>query len=255
MSASVRQVSAKRASSERSPANGSGAGVLQRLLDLIKAQQLAVGDRLPNIRELAARLTVKPTLVRDALLQLQTMGVVRVLPRSGAFVQALTYEPLVEILANTLEPAFLQADHNLFHLLDARRLLEIELAGRAAERRRIEDLLPVRQALDDMARLPETKRRIDYVEADIRFHTQIGQLAGNSVLLMFQQSLLALLKPYLAQIPWTAERRTRTDRSHAALYAALVEGNGDAARASMREHLTMAYQSLLSEVESLPRVG
>ena len=248
----MRQASARRASPSTSAHNGAPRAVLHRLLGLIKDKQLAVGERLPNIRELAARLEVKPTLVRDALLQAQTMGVVRILPRSGAFVQQLTYEPLVEILASTLEPAFLQADHNLLHLLDARRLVEIELAGRAAERRRIEDLLPVRRALEDMARLPETERRMDYVEADVRFHTQIARLAGNSVLLMFQQSLLALLKPYLAQIPWTGQRRERTDHSHAAIYAALVTGKCDQARSAMHEHLTMAYQSLLSEVESLP---
>src|SRR5579872_1651915 len=165
MTASMRQASARRASPSTSAHNGAPRAVLRRLLGLIKDKQLAVGERLPNIRELAARLEVKPTLVRDALLQAQTMGVVRILPRSGAFIQQLTYEPLVEILASTLEPAFLQADHNLLHLLDARRLLEIELAGRAAERRRIEDLLPVRRALEDMARLPETERRMDYVEA------------------------------------------------------------------------------------------
>ncbi len=226
--------------------------VLRRLLELIKRQDLAIGDRLPNIRALAAQLEVKPTLVRDALLQAQTMGLIRVLPRSGAFVQALTYGPLVEVLATTIEPAILQADHNLFHLLDARRVVEIELAGRATERRRLEDLLPVRQALDAMHRLPESGRRVDYVEADVRFHTEIARLADNSVLLMFQQALLGLLKPYLVQLPWPVERRCRTDQSHGAIYAALVAGNAERARFAMREHLDLAYQSLLHEVQALP---
>ncbi len=225
---------------------------VRRLLELVRAQGLKEGDRLPNIRQLATTLKVKPTVVRDALLQAQVMGLVRVVPRSGAFIRSLNYAPLVDVLSGTIEPALMQADHNLFHLLDARRVLEIELVGRAAERRRLEELLPLRQALETMTRIPETHQRRDYVEADIRFHTEIARLAGNAVLLTFQQALLGLLGPYLAQLPWSPERRSRTDRSHAAIYSALVAGDADAARSAMREHLTMAYESLLHEVKSLP---
>lgn len=237
---------------EALPGRGEGGTVTRRLLELIQKRGLKVGDRLPNIRELAATLGVNTTAVRDALLQAQTMGLVRVLPRSGAYIQSLNYAPLVEALASTIEPALIQADHNLFHLLDARRVLEIELAGRAAASRKLEELLPVRQALEAMARIPEAERRGDYVEADIRFHIEIARLAGNSVLLTIQQALLGLLKSYLAQLPWSPQRRRLTDRSHAGIYSALVDGDPDRARAAMAEHLGMAYQSLLKELQSLP---
>jgi DNA-binding FadR family transcriptional regulator len=163
-------VSRKQASPEISPdldeSNKSGS-VVPRLLELIHRQELGVGDKLPNIRQLALMLEVKPTAVRDALLQAQTMGLLRILPRSGAYIQSLTYEPLVEAFSRTIKPALIQADPNLFHVLDARRLLEIELVGRAASQRSLEDLLPIRQALEAMAEIPETERRHDYVEADI----------------------------------------------------------------------------------------
>jgi GntR family transcriptional repressor for pyruvate dehydrogenase complex len=221
-------------------------------LELIHQQGLGVGDKLPNIRQLALMLEVKPTAVRDALLQAQTIGLLRILPRSGAYIQSLTYEPLVEAFTRTIEPALIQADRNLFHLLDARRLLEIELASRAASQRSLEDLLPVRQALESMARIPETERRNDYVEADIRFHTAIARLAGNEVLATIQRALLGLLKPYLVQLPWSPARRQSTDRSHAEIYSALIEGDAERARRAMSEHLDMAYRMLLKEVQSLP---
>jgi GntR family transcriptional repressor for pyruvate dehydrogenase complex len=226
--------------------------VIRAILDLIQEQGLRVGDQLPSIRELAFSIGVKPTVVRDALLQAQTMGLVRILPRAGAFLQSLTYAPLVDALANTLKPALMQEDHNLFHLLDARRLLEIELAGRAAEHRRLEDLLPLRRTLEAMAQIPQTRRRVEYVENDVRFHVEIARLAGNAVLLTLQQSLLELLRPHLMRLPWTPERRLRTDRSHAAIYAALVAGDAAKARAEMGEHLSMAYDSLLSYVQDPP---
>jgi GntR family transcriptional repressor for pyruvate dehydrogenase complex len=226
--------------------------LVRRIFALVQDQGLRTGDRLPPIRELADALAVKPGAVRDALLQAQTMGLVRILPRSGAFLRSLSYAPLVDALASTVQPALLQEDHNLFHLLDARRLLEIDLAGRAAERRRLEDLLPVRRALDAMASLPAAGRRGAYVDHDIRFHTEIARLAGNAVLLTLQQALLELLRPHLICLPWTAERRERTDRSHAAIYAALVAGDGGQARSAMTEHLGLAYDTLLRDLQALP---
>jgi GntR family transcriptional repressor for pyruvate dehydrogenase complex len=100
---------------------GDSRDTVRRLLEMVRAQGLKEGDQLPNIRQLSATLGVKPTVVRDALLQAQVMGLVRVLPRSGAYIRSPSYAPLVDALSGTIEPALMQADHNLFHLLDARR--------------------------------------------------------------------------------------------------------------------------------------
>lgn len=220
-----------------------------RLSEFIGREGLQVGDRLPNIRVLADRLGIKASEVRDGLLQAQAMGLVRIQPRSGVFVESPTYATLVDTVSATLHPSLLKPDYNLLQLLDARRFLEVELAGRAAEHRRMDDLLPVQAALNQMASIPQVRRRQDYVEADIAFHTEIARLAGNSLLLNFQQTTLQLLKVHLEQLPWTRSRRQRTDRSHAAIYDALVAGSPRQARSAMHEHLTLAYDNLLSELK------
>ena len=229
-----------------------GGPVVGRLLDWTRREGFASGAKLPNIRRLAEILGASPSEVRDALLQAQTMGRVRILPRSGAYVQSPTYETLVGALGSTVEAALAQADPNLFHLLDARRLLEVELAGRAAAARRLEGLLPVRRALEAMASVPEGGRRGDYVEADILFHAEIARLADNAVLATIHRALLGGLRPYLVQLPWPPGRRQLTDASHARLYAALVAGDAEEARSAMAAHLDLAYRSLLREIESVP---
>lgn len=221
----------------------------RQLVEHIRSEGLSVGDRLPSIRQLAETFNVGTNVVRDALMQAQTMGLVKIHPRSGAFVQSLSYAPLVDALTHTLETSLMQVDHNLFHLLDARRLIEIELVGLAAGRRQVEDLLPVCQALDAMKR---TQDHGQFLEADVRFHLGIAQAAGNPVLGNVLQALLGLLRPYLAGLPWTAERRVRTDRSHAEIYQALLEGDSERARAAMREHVSYARESLLHEVQTPP---
>lgn len=221
--------------------------LVRRLVDHIRAEGLSVGDRLPSIRQLSETFKVGTNVVRDALMQAQTMGLVKIHPRSGAFVQSLSYAPLVDALTHTLDTSLMQVDHNLFHLLDARRLIEIELAGLAAERKQVEELLPVRQALEAMK---QTQDHTEFLRADVRFHLGIAQAAGNPVLANVLQALLGLLQPYLAGLPWSPERRTRTDRSHADIYQALLDGDSDRARAAMREHVSYARESLLHEVQS-----
>jgi GntR family transcriptional repressor for pyruvate dehydrogenase complex len=224
--------------------------LVRELIQHIRSDGLGVGDRLPSIRHLAARLGVGTGAVRDAMMQAQTMGLVTIRPRSGAFVQSLNYAPLVDALSNTLEASLLQVDHNLFHLLEARQLVEVELARLAAQRRRLEDLLPVREALDAMVAAAQADDCQDFVAADVRFHTEIARIGGNSVMVTILAAMLGLLRPYLVRLPWTPQRRLRTDQSHAEIYQALVAGNPEQAGAGMRAHLGMAYESLLSRVQS-----
>ena len=113
--------------------------LVRSLIRYIHSDRLAAGDRLPPIRALAARFGVTGSAVRDAQIQLQTMGMIKILPRSGAFVQSVNFAPLVGALTDTMDNALMQADPSLFHLLDARQLIEVECATAAARRRRMKD--------------------------------------------------------------------------------------------------------------------
>lgn len=241
------------------PQKDAPSDLVQGLIAYIRGAGLTAGDRLPSIRTLAAKLNASPSAVRDAMMQAQTMGLVRVRARAGAFVQSPNYAPLVEALTNTLDTTLLQVDHNLFHLLEARQLLEVELIAQAARRRRLEDLLPVRDALIEMSHLlsqpiADNENRRRFVDADVRFHLGIAESAGNPVLVTILKSLLELLRPHLVCLPWDDQRRSQTEASHRGLYEALVRGDVNAARQQMVEHLSMAYDSLLKEIQMIPKI-
>ncbi len=244
-------------------ASGSGgvaagaATVLDAVWDLVREQGLGSGDQLPSIREMAERFAVKPSVVRDALLKAESQGLVRVLPRAGVFLRtdaggSRMGNAADGLLPTALRPRPLSEEYNVLHLLDARRLVEIELVGRAAMNRRLEDLLPLRQELDAMLQCPQEGARADLVRCDVRFHLEIARLAGNLVLLAMQRSLLELLVPYLNQIPESRERRHQTDRSHIVIYEALVAGDADRARKEMHAHLSLAYDNLLRDIQQPP---
>lgn len=240
------------------------ADVVGLLDDLITESELGPGQRLPPIRELASRFGVKPGTVRDALHAAQGKGLVRVLPRVGAIVRsagvAQATQPIAEDLSREFEDVMSQQDQNLFHVLDTREVLELTMIGRAAERRELPELLRLRQILEKMASAPalnepSAEETSDYVDLDIQFHLEIGRLSGNTVGASILEVLLKRLKPILARIRWSGNRRAETNDSHARIYSALVKGDVEQAQREMRDHIRIAYNSLLEELRNPPAMN
>src|SRR6476660_958718 len=115
--------------------------LVSELIDFVKRQGYRPGDRLPTIRQLSATLDLGRNAIRDGLLEAQTLGFVRIEPRLGVFVQNLDPANGTDRLTPALEKTLCQ-DQNLFHVVDARLLVETELAAEVARTRRAEDLLP-----------------------------------------------------------------------------------------------------------------
>jgi DNA-binding FadR family transcriptional regulator len=220
-----------------------------QLIDYISSRKLGEGHRLPSIKDLASEWQVAPHAVRDALLQAQTMGLVRVQPRSGSYVRKVNFAPLVEVFSRSLPRTLTQEDRNLFDLLEARRLIEVELAGLAAGRRRLADLVPLRDALKSM--YDDLQDYELYMTHNESFHLGIAQIAGNDVLATILRCLLALLRPTLGDrkpATWThsrSEKRRRDRADHEAIFQALLAGDAGAARAAMRAHLQDTTESLI----------
>ena len=141
-------------------------------------------------------------------------------------------------------------------------MIEVECATAAARRRRLEDLLPIREALaatlaaaEPLDENASTAARMAHYDADMRFHLAIAELAGNPVLTTMLRSLLGLLKPHLVQIPWRPERKELTVNAHLELFEALHSGDVEKVGHRMREHTGMARDSLLKNMWSSPYKG
>ena len=70
--------------------------VLKQVLEYACSAGLMAGDKLPSCRRLADALQVDRHKIRDALVQAEAMGLVRVYPRAGAFIRTSNLAPLIE---------------------------------------------------------------------------------------------------------------------------------------------------------------
>jgi DNA-binding GntR family transcriptional regulator len=99
------------------------------------------------------------------------------------------------------------------------------------------------------------ERRANYVDLDIQFHVQLARIGQNPVLADILAAVLEQLRLHLERLPWSADRRRETDRSHARLYQSLVDGDKPLLCRELSKHLQAAYDALLTEVRTPPAMA
>jgi GntR family transcriptional regulator, transcriptional repressor for pyruvate dehydrogenase complex len=171
--------------------------VAQQLLAEIRARRLSPGTRLPSERELMDMLKVGRSTVREALHGLALLGVVEVRHGQGNFVASAS-----AAVGTTQGLAAILSSGPTRDLLEARRLVEVQVARLAAERRSSEDLAEMEAILaeDATALEPAGVRPLP----QRAFHLALCTAAHNQVLQGFVEtyrSVLSARYPSLAAIP------------------------------------------------------
>ncbi|MGZ5237996.1 MAG: FadR/GntR family transcriptional regulator, partial [Caldimonas sp.] len=143
-----------------------------RLGDEIDAGRLRPGDRLPTEQRLADAHGVSRTVVREAVHQLKSRGLVRSRQGSGVYVTAAPSGG-----ALTLDLSLISSIEGVLRVREVRRALEAETAALAAERASRLQVAALRRALRAIDRSAAEGR--DGVEEDLAFHRLLAQAAGN----------------------------------------------------------------------------
>lgn len=204
--------------------------VASHLRDMIERGALRAGDRLPAERDLAVRFGVSRPSVREALIVLETAGLIDVRAGDASYVNARRLGE-ISIPVDALDALSCGA----LEQLEASALLEVELAGQAALRGDRADLAPLAALLDAT---PQPRRDGAFAAPLTRaFHEAVANEAGNALL----ASLSAGLWQMRCGHAWERHRRAllRLDADPPSLaerrrlLSALQAGSKRDARAAM----------------------
>jgi GntR family transcriptional repressor for pyruvate dehydrogenase complex len=211
--------------------------VVQHVRGLIERGELRPGDRLPAERELAVQLGVSRPSVRAGLRSLSAIGVLQTRHGAGTFITdgppTLGSEPL----------SFLAALHGFTRdeMFEARRALEVGVAGLAAERANDEQIATIAEeitgmfaALDD----PQT-----FLIHDIRFHRSVAEASGNPILASLVEMVSALFYEQRRKTAQHGRDLKESAHLHRAIYHAIRAHDPKRASAAMSEHLSVAQQA------------
>jgi GntR family transcriptional regulator, transcriptional repressor for pyruvate dehydrogenase complex len=202
-----------------------------QLLDMVVSGGLNPGERLPPERELVGRLGVSRTVVREALNLLEARGLLRIEHGRGAVVSGGS----TRAVRDTLRLLLRVRPKALWELLEIREILEVEIAGLAAERAQEDDVREMRGQLDRMETLIEAPE--GYVDADVEFHALLARSTGNEVLLTMLDPIVDLLRASREVSASRPGSALRALREHGAILHCVEAGDAGGARERMRVHL------------------
>lgn len=203
------------------------------ILDAIDSHVYKPGDRLVE-SDLADRFGVSRTPIREALQRLETQSL---LTRDGRSL-------IVASLDHT----------QMSELYVVRGELEGLAARLAARHSTPEEIRVLRDMLEQDRKLVGDPAALS--RANKRFHKQI-HLASHNRFLVQQLDLVHRSMALLATTSLAAEGRgTGALAEHEAIVAAIEAGDGDAADAALRDHISKAYMTRLKlDAQAVERKG
>lgn len=200
---------------------------------MIHRGELRPGDRLPPEQELAERLGLSRSSMREAVKALEAMRILDVRRGDGTYVTSLQPSLLLEAMAFVLE---FHESHAVLEVFEVRRTIEAFSAALAA----------VRATPKEVAAMHEHLASIDLdtpsdtlVEHDMLFHRMIAAATHNDYLV----SLLETISSQTARARvWRALTQEgavpRTLHEHERILDAIALGDAEVARAAMTVHVS-----------------
>jgi GntR family transcriptional regulator, transcriptional repressor for pyruvate dehydrogenase complex len=195
--------------------------------------EYAPGQRLPSERTLAESLGVGRSLIREALKALTLLGLIEVRPGDGTYLRRRPSN----LLPESFEWGLLLGENQIEDVIEARRELEVVLAGLAARRRDENDIAELRVLLD---RMRDATEPTEFVAADVAFHLRVAESARNSVLRSMLGGTQSLLHAWISRVIAAAGDTTQSYVEHVPVFEAIQLGSSAAARKAIRQHLDLA---------------
>jgi len=202
-----------------------GRDTYERILDEIRAGLLSPGDRITE-SDIAERLGISRTPVREAMRQLESDGLTSHTPRSGTTIRQLDYSEVSE-------------------LYEMRAVLEstaARFAARAASDVEVGELISLHQAMCSTT----DAHQLDQLNQ--QFHRCLLDAARNRFLL---SAVRSIKKTLLILGPSTfneSDRATQSNREHQHVLDAIGSRQPAEAEDAMRTHIESAHRTRLRQL-------
>ena len=181
-----------------------------------------------NTAQICAQLRIGRTPVHLAIHRLEAEGLIEILPRRGIVVKPIDRGQMME-------------------LIEARHMIEPEVAALAAARASDREFAAMREILDRIPAVAESGDSEQFMETDLEFHRTMATAARNTHLSDF----LAGMHEHCTRLYFISVSNKTHDKriitEHEEIFEALTRRDADAARAAVRKHI----ESLRNNVRNL----
>jgi len=218
---------------------------LREVVEEYICQKITSGEwpqdfRLPAINDLSEQLNVSHTTTREAIQRLGSVGLLEIRQGLGTFVRMVP-----GWLRNRPEAwrIFMQ-EEAIQEIIEARELLEVQLAGLAALRRTEEEIDHLYAGLAELEKAIEM-RADDYDKIDLLLHEIIWKASHNRIFLQMMQAVYGQLEEVIRIVALNTTDMEKLLPMHASVVEAISAGDPEAARRKMQAHFESIREDLL----------
>jgi GntR family transcriptional repressor for pyruvate dehydrogenase complex len=207
-----------------------------RIRQMIFTGQIKPGEMLPPRKVLAAQFAVGIATVHEAVKSLAAVGLLESRPGKGTWVSS-------NALVSVINPSMIL---NRFGAIDAmsiyeaRLVLEVAIAGLAAEKATSEEVGQMQQALDDAQNVIDDDDA--FVQADWKFHLLVAQATHNVLLQAFYNLSREMLLDFISDVIRLPQVRHEGSRLQRVQVDAISRHDAEDAQKAAREHMLYLRQ-------------
>jgi GntR family transcriptional regulator, transcriptional repressor for pyruvate dehydrogenase complex len=212
--------------------------LVKQIREMIETREMPLGSKLPPERELAQRLKVSRSSLRQAFKALESMGVLCSRVGVGTFVRSDLDGG--NLLAVPMEVAVRTRQISRIKLHEVRQFLEVEVVGLTAERANPDGIASIAHELDRMRAASGNPHLM--ADADYGFHLAVIRACRNEVFELIYSPISKLLSEDLsARIHRFAP--TQIIDVHDRIFESIQKRDVEGARSAMKRHLEVGYGS------------
>ncbi|HVJ04428.1 MAG TPA: FadR/GntR family transcriptional regulator [Candidatus Saccharimonadales bacterium] len=206
--------------------------VAKRLAARIAAGDWKPGEKLPSEAELCKAFNVGRSSLREALTSLAFIGLIRVRAGGGSYVAD---QPSAYFTSPWLSSGLLTNKKALNEFIEARLILESELAGLCAERITQKDSDEMEKLVREMAKSVNDPH--EFSKLDLSFHLTMGRAADNEILSNILTGVREQMMDLIGKSLLLKEGMEQAVAQHVKILEAFRQRSPVKAREAMRTHL------------------
>jgi len=217
----------------------------QDLQELIQEQlnfyivnnKIKSGDPFPTESELANKLGISRTAIREALKRLETLGIIEVKPGVGRFVREFNFEAILKILPYNLEMNI----RNFQEVLEVRFCLESWFIAKDINKFTSKNIVDLKEILKKLKfQILNNFEEKDLVETHSQFHCALYKNSNNSLLINLIKIFSTIQRNLTLLHRYKTKDRNLFISQHKLLLEAIEKRDSYLAQKRLEEHFAEA---------------
>jgi len=198
--------------------------VLEHLFRELVSGRLRGGQRI-NEAALARTLGISRNPIREAMRKLEERGLLVSMPRRGSFVRSFSRQDIEDVFS-------------------FRTVVEAFAIRQALPRISDQDIADLRAIVDTMRAVAQTRKEMELVQQDIRFHQRICELSGNTQTLRAFNNIHAEVQISITLVEHRFESLEAAAVDHYPVVDAIATRDPEVAVSALRDHIRDSWQRI-----------